>query len=247
MANDWKVATLLGSEMIARNIKSLKFKIDGVGPHKAGQHYDIRLTAEDGYQAERSYSIASPPEETDTVEFGVELLESGEVSPYLFGMQPGDQMEVLGPIGGHFTWDVSMKGPLVLIGGGSGMVPLMAMLRHRERHLDQEKGRPVIFLASVKSFDDMLYYDELRKISAQDPDFRLVITFTRMAPPNWDGYRRRVDENILKELLTGVDGAMIYVCGPTAFVESVASGLLNLGVSYQNVRTERFGGLGVIE
>jgi ferredoxin-NADP reductase len=253
---EWRVATLLSSEMTAKNVKALRFSIEGWEPHRAGQHYDVRLTAEDGYQAERSYSIASAPEETGIVELGVELLENGEVSSYLFGLEPGDQIEMRGPIGGHFVWDVTMPGPLCLIGGGSGMVPLMAMLRHRERHLEEvggnnpdgspriEKNRPVIFLASIRSQDGLLYYDELRKISAADPGFTLVLTFTEMAPPDWDGYRRRIDEEMLTTVFGKTIGAMpmTYICGPTPFVEAAADILVKIGMNPSEIRTERFGG-----
>jgi ferredoxin-NADP reductase len=160
-----------------------------------------------------------------------------------------------GPIGGHFVWDTGMPGPLCLIGGGSGMVPLMAMLRHREHHLEDiitdnsgiahpEKSRPVIFLASVRSQDGLLYYDELRKISAADPNFTLVLTFTDMAPPDWDGYRRRIDADMLKTVFGKTVGAMpmFYICGPTPFVEVAADTLVQIGINPHEVRTERFGG-----
>ena len=241
---DWRAATLLDSWMIAKNVKALRFSVDGWVAHRAGQHYDIRLTAEDGYQAERSYSIASAPEEEGIVEFGIELLENGEVSPYLFGMQNGEQIEILGPIGGHFTWDVSVPGPLCLIGGGSGMVPLVAMLRHRERHLATEKNRPVVFLASVRSQDGLLYEEELSRISREDLNFTLVLTFTDIVPPNWDGYRRRVDEKMLTDVFgkTKDNMPMFYVCGPTPFVEVVADTLVKIGINPHEIRTERFGG-----
>jgi ferredoxin-NADP reductase len=241
---EWRVATLIDSRMIAKNVKSLRFSVEAWEPHHAGQHYDIRLTAEDGYQAERSYSVASAPEETGVVEFGVELLENGEVSPYLFGLEPGGQIEVRGPIGGHFVWDVTMPGPLCLIGGGSGMVPLMAILRHREKHLDTEKNRPVIFLASVRTQDGLLYFDELRTIASQDPNFTLALTFTEMAPPDWDGYRRRIDEAMLKEVFGKTIGTMpmFYICGPTPFVEVAADTLVTIGINSHEIFTERFGG-----
>jgi ferredoxin-NADP reductase len=241
---DWRIATLIDSEMIAKDVKSLRFSVEGWQPHKAGQHYDVKLTAEDGYVAERSYSIASAPEDEGIVEFGVELLENGEVSPYLFGLEKGDQIEIRGPIGGHFIWDISMPGPLCLIGGGSGMVPLMSMLRHREKHLDVDKSREVIFLASIRTQDRLLYLDELRAISAKDPNFKLVLTFTEIAPPNWDGYRRRIDADMLKKVFGHVadEMPMFYICGPTPFVEAAADELVQIGINPHEVRTERFGG-----
>lgn len=240
--NDWHVATLVRSLRIAKNVMSLTFSVERWREHKAGQYYDIRLTAEDGYQAVRSYSIASSPEEAGIVEFGIEKLEDGEVSPYLFDLQVGEQVEIRGPIGGHFIWDRDMQGPLYLIGGGSGMVPLMSMLRHRERYLEMEKEREVIFLASIRSLDYLLYYEELQRISQQDSAFKLILTFTRMAPPNWDGYRRRVDESMLTQVFPKHDNANWYVCGPTPFVEAVANAIVGMGTNPETVRTERFGG-----
>lgn len=241
---EWRAATLIDSRMIAKDVKALRFSVERWETHHPGQHYDIRLTAPDGYQAERSYSVASAPEEEGVVEFGVELLSSGEVSPYLFALVPGGQIEIRGPIGGHFVWDTAMPGPLCLIGGGSGMVPLMSMLRHRGRHPETERNRPVIFLVSVRSQDHLLYYDELRSIAAQDPNFKLALTFTDIAPPNWDGYRRRIDSGMLKEVFGGTIGQMpmFYICGPTPFVEAAADKLVEIGINSHEIRTERFGG-----
>jgi ferredoxin-NADP reductase len=168
----WHIATLVESKMVASDVKSLTCDVADWVQHKPGQHYDIRLTAPDGYQAERKYSIASPPEQIGQVEFGIQLLEGGEVSPYLFQIQPGEQVEIHGPIGGYFLWDVTMPGPLLLIGGGSGMVPLMCMLRHRSRH---EDPRDIVCLISARSLDKVLYYDELQALQAHDPRLRIAI------------------------------------------------------------------------
>ncbi|HVN26786.1 MAG TPA: FAD-binding oxidoreductase [Candidatus Paceibacterota bacterium] len=250
MAKGWRIATLEEASMVAKGIKSLTFSLPDWEPSVPGQHYDIRLTAEDGYQAERSYSVASAPERKGVVEFGIELLENGEVSPYLFSLKPGDQVEMRGPIGGSFIWNTDMPGPLCLVGGGSGMVPLMAMLRHRQEHLADEikKGRHAVFLASVKDQDHLLYYDELRAISAADPNFTLVITFTQSAPPNWDGFRRRIDHAMLQNVFGGIAGdmPMVYVCGPTPFAENAASNLVEVGFNPHAIRIERFGGGGTV-
>lgn len=246
MALDWQIATLIEGTPVAKNIKSLKFAVPNLMPHIAGQHYDLRLTAEDGYQTERSYSIASAPEEKEFVEFGVELLENGEVSPYLFSLYPGDQIEMRGPIGGSFIWNTSMDGPLCLIGGGSGMVPLMSMLRHHVAHRTelQEKHRKIIFLASLRTQAHLLYFDELRTLSAADPNLTLVFTFTELPPPNWDGYRRRIDHEMLKAVFNDVQNqmSMIYICGPTAFAEAASSNLIDIGFNPHSIRIERFGG-----
>ncbi|TAK57690.1 oxidoreductase, partial [Patescibacteria group bacterium] len=150
----WLIGTLVSSKMVAENVKSLTFEVPKWPGHKAGQHCDIRLTAEDGYQAQRSYSIANAPETGSTkVEFGVQILENGEVSPYLWNMTPGDKIEIKGPLGGHFVWSTEMPGPLVLIAGGSGIVPLMAMLREHvnRRENGTEAKRDVVLLVSART------------------------------------------------------------------------------------------------
>jgi ferredoxin-NADP reductase len=241
---NWRVATLIHSEMAAKNVKILRFSAKQWKPHRPGQYYDIRITAEDGHRAKRSYSVASAPEDKGILEFAVELHKNGEVSPYLFGLQKGGQVETRGPTGGRFVWDVAIPGTLCLIGGGSGVIPLMTMLRHREKHLRDEKNRPVIFLVSVRSRDYLLYYDELRKISAQDPNFTLVLTFTREAPLNWGGYRRRIDTAMLKTVFGTTTKIMptFYICGPTSFVETTADKLTEIGVNARKIRAESFGG-----
>src|SRR3954454_19062775 len=163
--------------------------------HTAGQHVDVRLTAEDGYQTERSYSIASPPEDRRVV-LTVERLDDGEVSPYLTeGLQPGDQIELRGPIGGYFTWQVADGGPLLLVAGGSGIVPLMAMIRHRAA---QQSTVPTRLLLSSRDFDDIIYRQELTQLSTADPTLMVTHTLTRGQPPDWFGYRRRIDRAMLE-------------------------------------------------
>jgi ferredoxin-NADP reductase len=207
--------------------------------HRAGQHLDVRLTAEDGYQAERSYSIASPPGEP--VAITIERLDDGEVSPYLAGEAgPGDRFEVRGPIGGWFVWSPDEGGPVLLVAGGSGVVPLMAMARHRAA---AGSDAPMRLLYSSRSWDDVIYRDELETLAGDG--FEVVHTLTRAQPEGWTGYARRVDPELLREVAwPAVEGARVFVCGPTAFVESVASGLVDLGYDAGRVKTERFGATG---
>lgn len=242
--NKWNPVTLVESRLIAEDVKSLVFDAPWWTGHVAGQHVDIRLTAANGYQAERSYSVANPPEEGGRVELGVQLLDNGEVSSYLFALESGAQVEMRGPIGGHFVWETKMPGPLVLIGGGSGAVPLMSMLRHREQHLEEEIGREVFFLISSKTIDRVLYKDELEKFSKNDPHFHLSLTITEQSPLGWAGYTRRVDETMVKELFSNLleKMPMFFVCGPTPFVEAVSGALVLCGFNPHKVKTERFGG-----
>jgi ferredoxin-NADP reductase len=203
--------------------------------HRAGQHLDVRLTAEDGYQAGREYSIASAPGEP--VAITVERLDDGEVSPYLTEeLRTGDAVEVRGPVGGYFVWDVEHGGPLLLVAGGSGVVPLRSMLRHRRR---SGSDVPVRLLYSVRTIDDVIYRGEL-----DDPadGVQVVYTLTREQPRDWTGHSRRVDAELLEEVAWPVDEApLAFVCGPTSFVETVASGLVGLGYNPARVKTERFG------
>ena len=238
---DWHVATLLKSEMVAADVNALTFSVEDWIQHQAGQHYDIRLTSPDGYQAQRSYSIASAPEDMGIVEFGVQLLPDGEVSPYLYELKADDQIEIKGPIGGHFVWTVDSAGPLVLIGGGSGMVPLMSMLRHRFAHGDT---RETHFLISAKTIDHVLYKDELEAHTQNDGNVAVTMTLTEQAPIGWMGYHRRVDKTMIKEVLGDVlqQQPLIYICGPTPFVEAVANVLVELKMDPTKIKTERFGG-----
>ena len=240
----WHTGTLLKKEMVAANVMSLTFSLADWVMHRPGQHYDIRLTAPSGYMAERSYSAASTPEDTGVVEYGVQILENGEVSPYLFQLKEGQQVEMRGPIGGHFVWDTTMPGPLVLIGGGSGMVPLMAMLRHHINHLEKDTGRKIIFIVSARSLDLVLYKDELKKIQEKDSNVNVVITLTDNPPSDWTGYKRRVDKEMLIDVLGNIkdEMPMTYICGPTPFVEVVAGHMIGLGFTAHSIKTERFGG-----
>ena len=209
--------------------------------HRAGQHVDVRLTAEDGYQAQRSYSIASAPE-LDVLELTVELVEDGEVSPYFVQeLRAGDVFEVRGPIGGHFSWAVNDGGPLLLVGGGSGLVPLMSMLRHRGARASDVEAH---VLVSARSADDALYRDELEGLQPR-AGLHVAWTFTRTAPAGWSGYDRRVDATMLAEVAPEPDARpLIFVCGPTPFVEAVADLLVDGGYDPRTIHAERFGPTG---
>ena len=210
--------------------------------HLAGQHVDIRLTAEDGYQAQRSYSIASAPEE-GRLALTVERLGDGEVSPYLTDvLVAGDRLELRGPIGGYFVWDVDDGGPVLLVGGGSGVVPLMAMIRHRAA---VGSGVPMRLLYSVKTLGDLIYRDELEELAGRGDGFETFFTLTREQPEGWTGYTRRVDRELLAEIgWPATESPLAYVCGPTGFVEAVASALVESGLPPSHVKTERFGPTG---
>ncbi|HEU6450355.1 MAG TPA: ferredoxin reductase, partial [Gemmatimonadaceae bacterium] len=210
----------------------------------------VRLTAEDGYQTERSYSIASAPEETH-LSLTVERLDDGEVSPYLTDeLHAGDRLELRGPIGGYFVWDVKERGPLLLVAGGSGIVPLMAMLRHRTIELatagdDARHAIPARLLYSSRRWDDVIYRDELRRMAESDPAVEVTFTITREPPEGWTGFRRRIDRMILAEVSwPPAERPHVYVCGPTPMVESAAAALVELGHEPARVKTERFGPTG---
>jgi ferredoxin-NADP reductase len=208
--------------------------------HRAGQHVDVRLTAEDGYQAERSYSIASAPEDMQLV-LTVERLDDGEVSPYLTDqLRPGDELEMRGPIGGYFVWESSHGGPLLLVAGGSGVVPFRAMLRHWAAG---DRAVPARLLYSSRTVEDVIYGDELERLAKDGADVQL--TLTRQWPAHWEGHRGRVDRNLLAEVAWPPQRRpLVYVCGPTAFVEAVAEALVEAGHEPRRIKTERFGATG---
>ncbi len=213
------------------------------GGHRAGQHVDLRLTAEDGYSVERSYSIASEPERADEVEITVERIGDGEVSPFLHDVVVvGDRIEVRGPIGGYFVWEAPLGGPLFLVAGGSGVVPLMAMLRHRSRAGSQVPAR---LLFSSRHLEEIIYRDELDRLMSNGDGFEVFHTLTRSQPPGWSGFARRIDERMLAEVLEPLGiSARAYLCGPTSLVETAANALVRLGLPPDRVRTERFGPTG---
>jgi ferredoxin-NADP reductase len=206
--------------------------------HRAGQHVDVRLTAEDGYQAQRSYSIASAPEDVRLL-LTVERLDEGEVSPYLTEvLRPGDELELRGPIGGYFVWEEALGGPLLLVAGGSGVVPFRSMLRHHEA---RGSDVPVRLVYSARSLGDVIYRDELIGLDARDGiDVRL--TLTRERPEGWEGYAGRINRALLEDIAwTPHDAPLTYVCGPTGLVEAAAQNLVELGHDPARIRTERFG------
>jgi ferredoxin-NADP reductase len=221
--------------------KSIALGLESWPGHRAGQHVDVRLTAEDGYQAQRSYSIASAPEDADLV-LTVERLDDGEVSPYLVDeLRPGDELELRGPIGGYFVWGASLGGPLLLIAGGSGVVPFRSILRHHEAI---ESTVPVRLLYSARSQAEVIYREELTGIAA-DGAADIRYTLTREQPAGWEGYGRRIDRELLDEFAwPSSEHPLMYVCGPTAFVETAASILVALGHEPDRIRTERFGPTG---
>jgi ferredoxin-NADP reductase len=241
----WRAATVLETINETPRTRTLVLNVPGWPGHRAGQHVDVRLTAEDGYQAQRSYSIASAPEDPHLA-LTIERLEDGEVSPYLAGgLETGDRFELRGPIGGYFVWDVSLGGPLVLIAGGSGIVPLMAMLRHRAVASESRRaGLSATLLYSSRSWVDVIYRDELARLDT-DPHTRIVHTLTRASPAEWTGYRRRFDREILAtELPPPTSRPHIFVCGSTPIVEAMATMLVDMGYDPAAVKTERFGPTG---
>jgi len=222
-------------------VKTLILEVPDWPGHRAGQHVDVRLTAEDGYQAQRSYSIASAPED-ERLAITVERLDDGEVSPYLAEeLVVGDKLELRGPIGGYFVWETEQGGPLLLVGGGSGVVPLVAMLRHRAA---SGAKVPTRLLYSARSLEEVIYRDELDRLATEDDGLEVLYALTREQPQGWTGYARRVDDQILREVAYPSGEGVAFVCGPTRFVETVADGLVAVGYAPEQVRTERFGPTG---
>jgi ferredoxin-NADP reductase len=234
----WQTATVGAVVNQTPTARTLMLDVADWPGHRAGQHVDIRLTAEDGYQAERAYSIASAPGEPLAIT--VERLEDGEVSPYLTQeAQPGDSLEVRGPIGGYFVWEPVFGGPLLLLAGGSGIVPLRAILRYRAL---LGSSVPIRLLYSSGRLEDVIYRDEL---SVHLEGLEVIYALTRSQPAGWAGYARRVDEAMVADVAwPAADKPLAYVCGPTSFVETVAAGLVGLGYPPVRVRTERFGATG---
>jgi ferredoxin-NADP reductase len=238
----WQRARVCAVRDETPGIRTLTVDVDGWPVHRPGQHVDVRLTAADGYQAQRSYSVASAPE-AGRLELTVERLDDGEVSSWLAGeAREGDTFQLRGPIGGYFVWDVTTAGPVQLVGGGSGVAPLLSMIRHR---VAAGGDQPMRLLYSARSPNDVVARGELVDLAARDSGFELVCTLTREQPPGWRGYARRVDRVLLAEALWGPETqALTYVCGPTRFVESVASTLIDLGYRADSIKTERFGPTG---
>jgi ferredoxin-NADP reductase len=239
----WQVATVTAVHDETPTVKTFTLGLPEWQGHRPGQHVDLRLTAEDGYSVERSYSIASEPERTGEIDVTVERIADGEVSPFLHDVVvPGDRLEVRGPIGGYFVWEAALGGPLLLVGGGSGVVPLMAMIRYRVRNRSEIRTR---LLVSSRTYEDVIYRAELDGIAGRHDGIDVIHTLTRSQPPGWIGYARRIDGPMLSEVLEplGLD-ARAYICGPTALVETAANALVALGLPAARVRTERFGPTG---
>ena len=235
----WQIATVREIVVETPRVKSVILHVRDWQGHRPGQHVDIRLTGEDGYQAQRSYSIASPPDD-ELLALTVERLEKGEVSPYLVDdLGTGDQFELRGPIGGYFVWTFADGGPLWLVAGGSGMAPLMAMLRHRERNANRT---PATLLYSSRTLEDIIYRQELDAMARRDLGLRVVHTLTRQQPVGWTGRRGRIDRALLAETcFPPAQKPKIFVCGPTPFVEDVSRFLVELGQDPLLIKTERFG------
>ena len=240
---DWQVATAATFRADTARVRSITFEVSAWAGHRAGQHVDIRLTADNGYQAQRSYSIASPAGCAPHVELTIERISDGEVSPFLTEeLRAGDTIELRGPIGGYFTWDPAISSPLMLIAGGSGVVPLMSMLRTRYQ---VGSKIPAKLVYSSRLAEDIIYRDELDELAANRDGFYLVHTLTRGAPAGWEGQTRRVDRDMLAECgFQPAEGPRIFVCGPTSFVETVADQLVGLGHGESAIKTERFGPTG---
>jgi ferredoxin-NADP reductase len=226
----WQVATVRSIEQETPSVKSFTFELPMWMPHLPGQHYDVRLTAPDGYQAQRSYSIASSPLDTGVIELTIDRLADGEVSPYFHDVvEVGDKVELRGPFASYFVW--RGERPVLLVGGGSGVVPLMAMLRHRRRTMPE---LPMRLVYSVRTASDVIYEDELGE--------ETQLTFTRSAPAGWAGHTGHVDASLFDGAAAG--GGLVFVCGSNGFVESASQLALAAGFDAGSIRTERFGPTG---
>jgi ferredoxin-NADP reductase len=240
-ALEWQLGTIIAIRPETRAVRSFTLQLPAWDGHRPGQHVDLRLTAADGYSVERSYSIASEPERRGEIDLTVERIEGGEVSAFLHDVAiVGDRIEVRGPIGGYFVWDGPLQdAPLCLVGGGSGVVPLMAMLRHRARSAAK---LPATLLLSSRRLADVIYRDELDALAARQDGLTVKHALTREQPPGWTGYARRIDQAMLEDVLAPLGPLpRTYVCGPTALVEVVANGLVRIGLAPDRIRTERFG------
>lgn len=240
---NWRLARLTRRVDETARARTLVLEVPDWPGHEPGQHVDVRLTAPDGYQAQRSYSIASPPEDHNQVSITVERIEEGEVSPYLTdALMEGDSLELRGPIGGYFVWSTEMGGPLFLVAGGSGICPLMAMIRHRAALGSRV---PTRLLYSSRSQEDILYRNELDQLAGRGDGLEVSYALTRSQPPGWRGYSRRIDSPMLAEAgFTPAQRPLCMVCGPTPLVEAVATALVELGNPADRVKTERFGPTG---
>ena len=235
------MATVTKVRVASDRVKLFTLELPSGGNFKAGQHYDVRLTAPDGYQAQRSYSLASSPGNTNLIEIAIELIDDGEVSSYFHdSVEPGEMIEVRGPIGGHFTWEPSHTKSSIFVAGGSGIAPIISMLRHR---FTVKNNAPALLLFSVRTEDDILYREELERMSDNDPSLHVVTTITRGTSKDWIGNTRRIDQGMIDSALvdTGVKPESAYVCGGSGFVESIADILLDTGLDFNQIHIERFG------
>ena len=240
---EWQIADVATIRDETPMVRTFTLRVPEWRGHRPGQHVDLRLTAEDGYSVERSYSIASEPERAGEIDITVERIVDGEVSPFLHDVVvDGDRLELRGPIGGYFVWETALGGPLLLVAGGSGVVPLMAMVRHRRR---AGSTVPTRLLFSSRHLEEIIYREELDQLTHDMDGFEVIHTLTRSQPSGWTGYNRRIDDRMLAEVLEplGVK-ARVYICGPTALVEIAANALVRLGLPPDRVRTERFGPTG---
>jgi ferredoxin-NADP reductase len=239
----WRTAEVVDVIDETPRVRSLDLAVPGWPGHRAGQHVDVRLTADDGYQAQRSYSIASAPSADERLTLTVERLDDGEVSPYLAGeLRAGDKLELRGPIGGYFVWDPAAGGPMLLVAGGSGICPLMAMLRLRQMAMSTAPAR---LLYSSRSLEDVIYRDELDRLVSTGSGLEVFLTLTREQPRSWTGLRRRIDSDMLQAVAwPPAQQPLIFVCGPTPLVEATANALVNLGHEPARIKTERFGPTG---
>jgi len=239
----WQLGEVVATQQETAQTKSITLALTNWKGHRPGQHVDVRLTADDGYQVERSYSIASAPEQAQQLTLTIERLSDGEVSPYLVDeLRIGDKLELRGPIGGYFVWEARMGGPLLLVAGGSGIVPLMAMLRH---HAAVGSTVATRLLYSSRSLEDVIYCDELDQLMKSSTMLEVVQTLTRTQPPGWTGHSRRIDTQMLREVAWSVDQRpLTFLCGPTPFVETAAASLVELGHEPGRIKTERFGPTG---
>jgi ferredoxin-NADP reductase len=226
----WQIATVTAIKPETPRVKSFRLELPMWMPHLPGQHYDVRLTAPDGYRAQRSYSIASSPLDEGEIELTIDRLEDGEVSPYFHDVVvEGDQVEVRGPFASYFVW--RGEEPVLLVAGGSGVVPLMAMLRHRRRTMP---GLPMRLIYSVRTAEDVIYADEL--------DGDALLTYTRDPPNDWAGHTGRIDAQLISA--AGIPSGVAFACGSNGFVEAASQLLLGAGFGPEQIRTERFGPTG---
>jgi ferredoxin-NADP reductase len=240
---EWQIATVRAIRQETPKVKTFALALPDWMEHRPGQHYDLRLTAPDGYRAQRSYSIGSEPERAGEIDLTIERLEDGEVSTYMHEvLVEGDLVEVRGPIGGYFVWEAALGGPLLLVAGGSGIVPLMSMIRHR-RAAGSTVPTPLLY--SSRTFEDVIYARELDRLQNEGSGLQVFHTLTRAQPAGWQGYSRRSDSRRVEEVAAPLGQApLAYICGPTLLVETVASALREGGMAADRIRTERFGPTG---